>query len=1287
MTLLFSWSQSSFSAEPEKINDSALQEIRSLVDEKLSRSTADRKLDSQFVFQLKLDHRQVIAQGVTKLRPDVKFQADGRILVDIDANVTKELLGQINDSGGTVVNSFPQFRAIRALVSLDQLESLAGLEDVKFIRRADEALTNTGRVNSQGDLTHRANVARSTYGFSGAGVRVGVLSDSMDFLANSQITGDLPPDVTVLPGQAGIGKGEGTAMHEIIYDLAPGAQLYFATAFNSAASFAQNILDLRSNGCDVIVDDVAYFNESPFQDGIIARSVNAVTAGGALYFSAAGNSGNQDDGTSGTWEGDFVNGGPAGPPVNVGAGTVHSFGPVTYNTVLSGGSSLRVDLFWSDPLQASDNDYDLFVLDSTGASVLRSSLNLQDGTQDPYESVSFLNVGERIVIVKASGVARFLHLETGRGRLSISTAGNTKGHSAATNAFSVAAVSAVNSYPGPFVGGSLNPVETFSSDGPRRVFFNADGTPITPGNFSSTGGSVRQKPDIAAADEVFTSVPGFQTFSGTSAAAAHATAISALLVSYNRELTPNQIRAALASTALDIEAVGVDRDTGAGIIMPAEALHGLAPLENDLAVRMSALPDPVVVGGNLMYLIEVSNAGPSAATNVTLTNLLPASVTLLSVTNSQGASVNSNGTVICNLGLLRGGSNATVAIVGMPSSVGFVTNRVNVSRAEVDPNPANNAATAVTTVVALPSLSINDLARAEGDFVVTQAVFTVSLSTVSVQPVSVNYVTASISATAGTDYVSTNGTLVFPPGVTNQAVAVLVNGDTVNEANETFSVNLSSPENATLSDSLGRCTILNDDRLPTVSISDSTVTEGNSGTTGAVFTVSLSAVSGQAVSVSYSTSNGVASAGSDYISFNSTFLTFAPGQTNKTITVAVTGDLTVELDETFYVYLSAPSNVKIAKAQGVGTIVNDDGLPGQLHHFSWSPISSPQSVGEPFAVTLTAQDYFNNTVADFTDVAALSGNETSPDTTTFGDNFEDGNFSDWTIGLDSVTRQITSLASAGGTNSFTIIGGQQQHYRGISHALAHLTPDQITFYVRGSSASASGGYFVAGTSTANSGTAVFFHMDDDGTMGIFEDVGGFHATSYAANQWYKITLLFSWQTKGVDYYVNDTLVEPNIPFRGPTVSSLSILSLYNFDNTQNWWDEIQLVQHGIQTSVPITPTSSSNFVSGVWYGAITVQQLATNLVLKADGGLGRSGQSQSFDVLIAPKLSIARSGDSILLSWPTAATGFALERTPSLSSQTSWVPVRDFPIVAGDSQLVTNAVSTTNIFYRLRPSP
>src|SRR5207247_10053432 len=131
---------------------------------------------------------------------------------------------------------------------------------------------------------------------------------------------------------------------------------------------------------------------------------------------------------------------------------------------------------------------------------------------------------------------------------------------------------------GAFVGGAANPVETFSSDGPRQIFFNADGTPITPGNFSSTGGTVRQKPDIAAADGVATATPGFNPFFGTSAAAPHAAAIAALLLQLRPDIAErgditatNVVRGLFATSALDIEGAGVDIQSGVGIVMADRA--------------------------------------------------------------------------------------------------------------------------------------------------------------------------------------------------------------------------------------------------------------------------------------------------------------------------------------------------------------------------------------------------------------------------------------------------------------------------------------------------------------------------------------------------------------------------------------------------------------------------------------------------------------------------------------------------------------------------------------------
>jgi N-acetylneuraminic acid mutarotase len=641
-------------APPAGISQQAMNEIKAVLDEKSLWTPAQAKMDSALIHAVKKHRGQAFAPGAPNLQIGVETRTDGRVLVDIRANVTSNLLGLIEQGGGEVINNFPQFHAIRAAVKLDQLETLAAIREVTCIRRAVEAVLNTGSVNSQGDVTHTASAARTAFGVTGTGIKIGVLSDSVDYLSNSQAKGDLGP-VTVLPGQSGVpGTGEGTAMLEIIHDLAPDSPLYFATAFNSEASFAQNILNLYSNGCNIIVDDVWYLDEPPFQDGIVAQAVNAVTANGALYFSSAGNSGNMDAGTSGTWEGDFSDGGVASFPES---GIIHSFGLFNYNTLTSIGKGYAM-LFWSDPLDASTNDYDLFLLDSTGSTVLSSSVTRQNGTQDPFEILAAQTAGTRLVIIKYCGAPRFLHLSTARGRLSNPTAGCAVGHSTATNAFSVAAVNFATAYPNPFVGGGANPVETFSSDGPRRVFYQTDGTPISPGDFLSTGGAIRQKPDIAAADGVSTSLSGFNPFFGTSAAAPHAAAIAALICSYNPSLTPAQVRIILTSSALDIGAAGVDRDSGVGIVMAYAGLTnytGIGPV----GILIQPTNQSILEGGSATFSVTAFGPGslnyswwrngfqiPSATSpNYTVTNgqfSQSGSIFRCLVTNSQSSVTSSN---------------------------------------------------------------------------------------------------------------------------------------------------------------------------------------------------------------------------------------------------------------------------------------------------------------------------------------------------------------------------------------------------------------------------------------------------------------------------------------------------------------------------------------------------------------------------------------------------------------------------------------------------------------------
>lgn len=243
---------------------------------------------------------------------------------------------------------------------------------------------------------------------------------------------------------------------------------------------------------------------------------------------------------------------------------------------------------------------------------------------------------------------------------------------------------------------------------------------------------------------------------------------------------------------------------------------------------------------------------------------------------------------------------------------------------------------AVLTIIdndTLPTLSINDVSVAEGNTGTAAATFTVSLSTASSQTVTVNYATADGTALAGSDYLATSGTLTFKPNETSKSITVQVKGDTLNETDETFTVNLSNAANAMLARAQGTGTILNDDPLPTLSINDVTVAEGNSGTTTATFTVTLSAASGRAVTVAFATADGTAQASSDYQATSGT-LSFAPGETSKLINVLINGDTTVEPNETFNVNLSNAVNATIADNQGVGTILNDDTVLPPVVQFS-----------------------------------------------------------------------------------------------------------------------------------------------------------------------------------------------------------------------------------------------------------------------------------------------------------------------------------------------------------------
>ncbi len=240
-------------------------------------------------------------------------------------------------------------------------------------------------------------------------------------------------------------------------------------------------------------------------------------------------------------------------------------------------------------------------MDSALTTLLDLSAEDQAVTGEPFESMGFGQTGERIVVVRWSGPTKALRLDTNRGRLGIATARGIVGHNGGENTVSVAAANVSSASGGAFTGGATNTIENDSSDGPRRIFYNGNGTAITPGNFlfGTSGGREIPKPDITAADCVVTTTPGLSPFCGTSAAAVHAAAIAALLKSAPNNPSVGQAYSAMFVTALDVNPAGRDRNAGVGIVMANSAAGALTtvPAVSFYTVDPCRVVDTRLVGG------------------------------------------------------------------------------------------------------------------------------------------------------------------------------------------------------------------------------------------------------------------------------------------------------------------------------------------------------------------------------------------------------------------------------------------------------------------------------------------------------------------------------------------------------------------------------------------------------------------------------------------------------------------------------------------------------------------
>jgi len=233
-------------------------------------------------------------------------------------------------------------------------------------------------------------------------------------------------------------------------------------------------------------------------------------------------------------------------------------------------------------------------------------------------------------------------------------------------------------------------------------------------------------------------------------------------------------------------------------------------------------------------------------------------------------------------------------------------------------------ATSVDVSAQQPSISVRDVTVVEGNSGTTQATFVVALSGPSSQSVSFSFATSNGTAMEGSDYVASMGASTFAPGEVEKPVVVLVNGDTVDEIQETLFLDISNVQNATVSSNKGKGFIVDDDG-PTISINDVSVAEGNAGTKTATFTLNLSGSSVEAIAIRAITAPGTASAPSDFNPIN-TVVIFQPGTVTRTLDVTIIGDTNLEPNETFSVNLSEPFGTTVADGEGVGTILDDDTL-------------------------------------------------------------------------------------------------------------------------------------------------------------------------------------------------------------------------------------------------------------------------------------------------------------------------------------------------------------------------
>jgi len=563
-----------------------------------------RERDGSPVLSSDLDALSRTAAGGPNPRPPgLAFGDDGAVQVYIDiardGAGAGDVVGAAAALGARVERVSDDGTIVQAMVPVGALRALAALPGVRQVRPPDRPYRFAGSVTSAGDAILHADQLRSVYGVGGAGVKVGVLSDGAEGLAASIASGDLPASVdtttcdVIVSAPAGQpadatspGAGaEGTAMAEIVHDLAPDAQImigYFGLNTTTATSLDFNAaVNCLAQNNDVVVDDVGWFNVGPY-DGTSTVSQNTSNALNNAanrirgYYTAVGN------GAGNHYQELYTDFDPVGSynahrfQATASTTDIFGIGSVDFDPVyVTAGGTIAIFLQWNDPWGGSANDYDLYLFrDSTGT-IVASSTNVQSGSQSPTERIVYTNntgVSQYfdIVINKHSGAARTLDMFVlGDCAPLLTATGPCLNYDTASSSVSnqsdagggVMALGAIDA-----ADAGNDAIEFFSSRGPTN-----DG---------------RMKPDATAIDGVAVTANGgfFTPFFGTSAAAPHAAAVAALVLSCRPVLKAGEpgdnpandrtaLRSALTSTAVDLGSLGADNTYGSGRLSAAAAAN------------------------------------------------------------------------------------------------------------------------------------------------------------------------------------------------------------------------------------------------------------------------------------------------------------------------------------------------------------------------------------------------------------------------------------------------------------------------------------------------------------------------------------------------------------------------------------------------------------------------------------------------------------------------------------------------------------------------------------------